>query len=49
MESLSIRLSPADFEAVVAMLAKPAERVLAMAELLRRPAPWERTDTADGA
>jgi uncharacterized protein (DUF1778 family) len=49
MDSLSIRLSPADFEAFVAMLAKPAEHVPAMAELLRRPAPWETTDTADRA
>ena len=44
MDSLSIRLSPADFEAFVAML---AERVPAMAELLRRRAPWETTDSAD--
>ncbi|OYW67342.1 MAG: hypothetical protein B7Z40_07640 [Bosea sp. 12-68-7] len=49
MDSLSIRLNTADFEAFVAMLAKPAERVPAMAELLRRPAPWDRPDSAEGA
>jgi len=49
MDSLSIRLSPADFEAFVTMLAKPAERVPAMAELLRRPAPWAKADSEQGA
>lgn len=49
MDSLSIRLSPADFEAFVGLLAKPAEHVPAMAALLRRPAPWERSDLDEGA
>jgi uncharacterized protein (DUF1778 family) len=49
MDSLSIRLSPADFEAFVAVLAKPAEHVPAIAELLRRPAPWDKTEPAEGA
>jgi uncharacterized protein (DUF1778 family) len=49
MDSLSVRLSPSDFEAFVAMLARPVEHVPAMAELLRRPAPWETTGNADRA
>ena len=49
METLPIRMSPADFEAFVAMLAKPAESVPAMVELLRRPAPWDRPDPAQGS
>lgn len=49
METLPIRMSPKDFEAFVGMLAKPAESVPAMVELLRRPAPWDPVDTAQGS
>ena len=49
METLPIRMSSDDFEAFVGMLAKPAESVPTMVELLRRPAPWDPVDTAQGS
>jgi uncharacterized protein (DUF1778 family) len=49
METLPIRMSPDDFEAFVAMLAKPPESVPAIAELLRRPSPWDQAEPAKGS
>jgi uncharacterized protein (DUF1778 family) len=41
MEHTLIRVTPDGFDAFVAALDAPATPVAAMAELLRRPAPWE--------
>lgn len=43
METAPIRMSDAGFKAFVAALAAPAAPVPEMVELLRRPAPWEKT------
>ena len=42
METTLIRVSPEAFEAFVAALDAPGKPVPAMAEMLKRPAPWER-------
>lgn len=49
METLPIRMGSNDFEAFVAMLAKPPESVAAIVELLRRPAPWEKAEPTQGS
>lgn len=41
MENTLIRMSPAGFEAFLAVLAGPAVPVPEMIELVKRPAPWE--------
>lgn len=41
MDTNLLRVSPAAFDAFVAMLDAPAKPVPALIELLRRPAPWE--------
>ncbi len=48
METLSIRMDPEDFERFVAMLARPPESVPAVVQLLRRPAPWDKIEPAEG-
>lgn len=42
METTLIRVSPEAFEAFVAALDAPGKPIPALAEMLRRPAPWER-------
>lgn len=49
METLPIRMNPDDFEAFVAMLAKPPESVPAIVELLRRSSPWDQAEPAKGS
>lgn len=41
MENRLIRMSPAGFQAFMAVLAAPAVAVPEMVELAKRPAPWE--------
>lgn len=41
MDTNLLRVSPAAFDAFVAMLDAPAKPVPALIELVRRPAPWE--------
>ncbi len=41
METAPIRMTPTAFKAFMDALAKPAEAVPEMTELLRRKAPWE--------
>jgi uncharacterized protein (DUF1778 family) len=47
MDSGLVRMSAEGFAAFQAVLSAPAQAVGAMVEVLGRPAPWERDETAD--
>lgn len=47
MENVVVRMSEEGFESFVAALDAPACPVPDMVELLRRPAPWEKTQQQD--
>jgi uncharacterized protein (DUF1778 family) len=45
MESTLVRMSPSGFNAFMKALAEPAITVPEMVELLKRPAPWETSES----
>lgn len=47
MENTLLRMSPDGFEAFVAALSAPPVAVPEMVEVLRRRAPWERSDIGE--
>jgi len=45
MESTLIRMSAAGFKAFVASVSRPATPVAGMVDILKRPSPWEGTNS----
>ncbi|WP_425414092.1 DUF1778 domain-containing protein [Pleomorphomonas oryzae] len=45
LQTLPIRMSPEGFQAFVEVLSEPARPVPEMVELLKRPAPWETSES----